>query len=259
MSSPLKIRVAGVIPARLNSERLPGKVLRPLAGKAMLHHVYDAARSCSLLDELWVATDAEAVREYCVAHHIPVLMTAGAHRSGTERIREAMEKIPADVFLNLQGDEPLLTATHVQQLIAPFLSDPSVQVTTLKAALDASAVQNPNIVKVVTDTQGKALYFSRAAIPYWREGAATPRYFKHLGLYGYRRQALLRYATWSPTPLEQIERLEQLRFLENGIPIYVAETQQDTIGVDTEEDWNALTRYLEDRARQRCAGTEGGP
>ena len=258
MSSPQKIRVAGVIPARLNSERLSGKVLRPLAGKAMLHHVYDAARDCALLDQLWVATDSEAVREYCVSHQIPVLMTAVTHRSGTERIREAMEKITADIFLNLQGDEPLLTATHVEQLIEPFFNDPSVQVTTLKTALDPLAAQNPNVVKVVTDSRGNALYFSRAAIPYPRDGAAHPRFFKHLGLYGYRRQALLRYSTLSPTPLEQTERLEQLRFLENAIPIHVVETQQDTIGVDTEEDWNALTRYLEDRAGQRRAGTEGG-
>ena len=256
MSSPQKVMVAGVIPARLNSERLPGKVLRTLAGKAMLHHVYDAARDCALLDQLWVATDSEAVREYCVSHQIPVVMTSATHRSGTERIREAMEQITAEIFLNLQGDEPLLTAAHVRQLIEPFLNDPSVQVTTLKTALDASAAQNPNVVKVVTDSGGNALYFSRAAIPYPRDGAANPRYFKHLGLYGYRRQALLRYSTLSPTPLEQTERLEQLRFLENAIPIYVAETQQDTIGVDTEEDWHALTQYLEDRARQRSAGTE---
>jgi len=245
MSSEKKLRIAGVIPARLNSERLPGKVLRSLAGRALLHHVYDGARGCPLLDELLVATDAEPVRAYCAEHHIPVLMTSSTHRSGTERIHEVMLRIPADVFLNLQADEPLLGMDHVRLLIEPFLSDPVTQVSTLKVALEDAAAVNPNVVKVVTDARGWALYFSRAPIPYRRQPAAPPPYYKHLGLYGYRREALARYVQLEPTPLEQAERLEQLRFLENGVPIQVMETTQDTIGVDTEEDWTAVSRLLE--------------
>ena len=244
-----KPKIVGVIPARLHSQRLPGKVLRQIAGRAMLHHVYERARECSLLDDLLVATDSENVREYCAEHQIRVLMTAESHRSGTERIHEVMHKIPADVFLNLQADEPLLTGEHLRLLAEPFLLHGDAQVTTLKTPLDAAAAQNPNVVKVVTDARGRALYFSRAPIPYRRDTASALPYYKHLGLYGYRREALERYCALPPAQLEQAERLEQLRFLENGIPIHVLETAEDTIGVDTEEDWEAVARYLENRDR----------
>jgi 3-deoxy-manno-octulosonate cytidylyltransferase (CMP-KDO synthetase) len=237
-----------VIPARLASERLPGKVLRPLQGRAMLHHVYDAARGCPWIDELWVATDSGEVREYCDRNQIPVRMTSSAHRSGTERIHEVMQTIRADVFLNLQADEPLLTAAHMSLLVKPFLNDAATQVSTLKTPLDAASAQNPNIVKVVTNLRGEALCFSRAPIPYRRDPASTVPYYKHLGLYGYRREALEIYYALPPSPLEQAERLEQMRFLENGIPIYAAETAEDTIGVDTEEDWQAVERLLELRS-----------
>ena len=249
MSSEKKPRIVGVIPARLNSERLPGKVLRPLAGRAMLHHVYDGARACRLLDELLVATDAEAVRDYCAAHQIPVLMTSSAHRSGTERIDEVAQRIPADVFVNLQADEPFVRPDHVRLLVEPFLSGQATHVSTLKVALDGAAAMNPHVVKVVTDLRGQALYFSRAPIPYHRNPACSLPYYKHLGLYGYRREALARYLQLPPSPLEEAEKLEQMRFLENGIPIHVAETAQDTIGVDTEEDWSAASRLFESRSR----------
>jgi len=244
-----KPKIVGVIPARLHSQRLPGKVLRQIAGRAMLHHVYDRARECSLLDDLLVATDSEEVRKYCAEHQIPVLMTAATHRSGTERIHEVMQKNPAAVFLNLQADEPLLTAGHLRLLAEPFLLDRDMQVTTLKTPLDAAAAQNPNVVKVVTDGRGQALYFSRAPIPYRRDTAGSLPFYKHLGLYGYRRKALAPCCALPSSTLEQAERLEQLRFLENAIPIHVLETAEDTIGVDTEEDWEAVTRYFDNRGR----------
>lgn len=239
-----KPRIVGVIPARLQSERLPDKVLRVLAGRAMLHHVYDNARACSLLDELLVATDSGDVRAYCERHHIPVQLTATSHQSGTERIYEVAQRIVADVFINLQADEPLVTAGHVELLIEPFLKDAAVQVTTLKTVLAAERVQNPNVVKVVTGQDGIALYFSRATIPFRRNTALPLPTYKHLGLYGYRREALEKYMKLPPSLLEQTERLEQLRFLENGIPIHVAETSADTIGVDTEEDWQAVAQLF---------------
>ena len=239
-------RIVGVIPARLDSERLPGKVLRPIGGKAMVHVVYERARLCPLLAELWVATDSEQVREYCDRNRIPVLMTARSHRSGTERILEVMQKIPADVYVNIQGDEPMLTPEHLRLLIEPFLARAEVQVTTLKTPLATAEAQNPNVVKVVTNIQGEALYFSRAPIPYPRNPASGLPFYKHLGLYAYSRAALERYRELPPTPLEGTERLEQLRFLEHGIAIQVAETAQDTIGVDTEEDWAAVTKYFAD-------------
>ena len=161
-----------------------------------------------------------------------------------------MQTVPGDIFLNLQADEPLLTSRHLQLLVAPFLRDAATQVSTLKTPLDAAAAQDPNVVKVVTDESGRALYFSRAPIPYHRNAASSLPYYKHLGLYGYRREALARYFELPASPLEQAERLEQLRFLENGIPIQVAETAEDTVGVDTEEDWQAVSRLLEGRSRR---------
>ena len=273
MSSPLPARrILGVIPARFDSERLPGKVLRPICGKAMVHIVFERAKLCPLLDELWVATDSERVRDYCARNQLPVLMTASTHRSGTERILEVMQKMPADVYVNVQGDEPMLTAEHLRLLIEPLLPrephlpqepqepqepplprepnlprkpNPPIQVTTLKTPLAAAEAQNPNVVKVVTNLRGEALYFSRAPVPYRRNPASGISFYKHLGLYAYSREALERYRELPPSPLEQTERLEQLRFLENGIPIQVAETAEDTIGVDTEEDWAAATKYFE--------------
>ena len=248
MSSPSQLsapRVVGVIPARFDSERLPGKVLRPICGKAMVHIVYERAKLCPLLAELWVGTDSERVHDYCAQNQIPVLMTTRRHRSGTERILEVIEKIPADVYVNIQADEPMLTPEHLRLLIEPFLARADVQVTTLKTPLAAAEAQNPNVVKVVTNIRGEALYFSRAPIPCPRNAASASPFYKHLGLYAYSRAALERYREWPASPLEETERLEQLRFLENGIPIHVAETAQDTIGVDTEEDWAAVTRYFE--------------
>lgn len=244
-SLPTAPTIVGVIPARMSSERLPGKVLRSLGGRAMLHHVFEGARQCPRLRGVWVATDSGEVRDYCARNQIPVLMTAATHRSGTERIHEVIEKLPAAVYVNLQADEPMLRASHVELLLEPFLRRPQTQVTTLKTPLDPAEAQNPNVVKVVTDPGGQALYFSRAPIPYRRHAGSALPFYKHLGFYAYSREALERYVQWPPSPLEQTERLEQLRFLENGIPIQVAETAEDTIGVDTEEDWQAVTRYFE--------------
>ena len=245
MAQRTKSRVVAVIPARLASERLPGKVLRMLHGRAMLHHVYDAARCCAILDDLCVATDSEEVRGYCEANHIPVRMTSAKHRSGTERVHEVMQLVAGDIFLNLQADEPLLLPEHVALLVEPFLNNPEIQVSTLKTPLDRAEAANPNVVKVVSDIHGRALYFSRAPIPFQRSAEALASPYKHLGLYGYTRQSLEQYVRLPPARLEQSERLEQLRFLENGIPIHVAETTGDMIGVDTEEDWQAVIRFLE--------------
>lgn len=217
----------------------------------MLQLVFDGARGCRHLDELWVATDSEQVREYCSRHEIPVLMTASTHRSGTERIHEVLQMRPADVYVNIQGDEPMLNVRHVDLLVEPFLSDPHTQVTTLKTPISAEEAQNPHVVKVVTTAAGQALYFSRAAIPYRRDASSPLPFYKHLGFYAYARTALEHYYRLPPSPLEQTERLEQMRFLENGIPIRVSETAIDTIGVDTKEDWAAVKRHFKSLPRQR--------
>jgi 3-deoxy-manno-octulosonate cytidylyltransferase (CMP-KDO synthetase) len=182
-----------------------------------------------------VATDSEEVAALAHERGWSVRLTSSAHRSGTERVQEVAASLAADVYLNVQGDEPLARPEHVAALLALF-ADPAVQVATLKTPCSPADVPNPNAVKVVTDSSGRALYFSRAAIPHDRDAAGAVRYFKHLGFYAYRKPALDRFAALPESALERAERLEQLRFLENGILIHVAETPFDTIGVDTEDD-----------------------
>jgi 3-deoxy-manno-octulosonate cytidylyltransferase (CMP-KDO synthetase) len=246
MQHHVKRTILGVIPARLDSMRLPGKVLRPICGRPMLYHVFARASRCGLLDDLVVATDSNEVHGYCVRNQMKVCMTSTAHTSGTDRIHEVMQSLPADIYVNIQGDEPMIRPAHLEALLQPFLKDPSAQVSTLKTPITADEAHNPNCVKVVTDVDGKALYFSRYAIPYNRDQAAGAAYFKHLGLYAYTRSALDRFHRLPPSRLEQTERLEQLRFLEHGIPISVAETPHDTIGVDTEDDLLRVEQYFRD-------------
>ncbi|MFN3476049.1 MAG: 3-deoxy-manno-octulosonate cytidylyltransferase [Candidatus Methylomirabilales bacterium] len=238
------LRILGVIPARLGSTRLPGKVLRPILGVPMLSYVYTRAAQSDLLQDLIVATDSEEVFRFCSQQGMKVMMTSSVHPSGTDRIYEVMTKIPSDIYVNIQGDEPMITPGHLKLLLQPFFDDPSVQVATLKTPISAEEARDPNNVKVVTDKSGKALYFSRSPIPYDRDGVGGITYCKHLGLYAYTRPALERFHQLPPLSLEQAERLEQLRFLEHGIPIHVVETPHRTIGVDTEEDLKKVEAYF---------------
>jgi 3-deoxy-manno-octulosonate cytidylyltransferase (CMP-KDO synthetase) len=246
MQYQAKRTILGVIPARLDSTRLPGKVLRSIGGRPMLHYVFTRASGCGLLDDLIVATDSKEVHEYCVGNQMKVRMTSSCHASGTDRIHEVMQSLPADIYVNIQADEPMIRPAHLEALLQPFLKDVSVQVSTLKTPITANDAHNPNCVKVVTDVDGLALYFSRYAIPYNRDQAAGATYFKHLGLYAYTRSALDRFHQLPPSRLEQTERLEQLRFLEYGVPISVVETPYDTIGVDTEDDLLRVEQYFRD-------------
>ncbi|MCI0356797.1 MAG: 3-deoxy-manno-octulosonate cytidylyltransferase [Acidobacteria bacterium] len=231
-----------VIPARLGSTRLPRKVLREIAGRPLLAHVYSGVRASPLLRDVVVATDTEEVMAVCRANGWTCRMTSPAHRSGTDRVHEVAGAVPAEVYVNVQGDEPLVRPEHLSTLLA-LMNHASIQVGTLKTPLAAGDAQNPNVVKVVTGLQGRALYFSRSPIPYDRDGG-TAHYSKHLGLYAYRKAALDRFCALPESPLERAERLEQLRFLENGIAIYVAETPYDTVGVDTEEDLRRVETIL---------------
>jgi 3-deoxy-manno-octulosonate cytidylyltransferase (CMP-KDO synthetase) len=230
-----KIHIAGVIPARLNSTRLSRKVLRPIAGRPMVEWVWRAANSSRLMDPVVVATDSDEVAAVCRQRGIPAVMTSADCASGSDRVREAARQIEADIYVNIQGDEPTLTPDFFAPLLALF-DRPGVDVGTLAVRCDPEEFANPNAVKVVTALDGRALYFSRATIPFDRDAKGFTAYRKHLGIYAYRRSALERFASLPPSPLEQVERLEQLRLLENGIAIYVAEAPRDTIGVDTEED-----------------------
>ena len=220
-------------------------MLRQIAGQILLARVYEGVRSSPLLDDVIVATDSEEILHLCDQQGWNARLTSAKHRSGTERVHEVSNSVAADVYLNVQGDEPLTRAEHIATLL-DLMKDPSVQVGTLKTPAAPEDINNPNAVKVVNDADGQALYFSRATIPFDRDGA-SPRYFKHLGFYAYRKPALDRFCALPESSLERSERLEQLRFLENGIPIHVAETPYDTVGVDTEEDIQRVEKILAQR------------
>jgi 3-deoxy-manno-octulosonate cytidylyltransferase (CMP-KDO synthetase) len=234
-----------VIPARLASTRLPRKMLRQIAGKPLVGWVYEAVRASTLLSDVIIATDSEEILDACREHGWKAQMTSGAHRSGTERVHEVSNSVAADAYVNVQGDEPLVRSEQIAALLA-VMQDPAVPVGTVKTPCPPEEILNPNAVKVVTAPSGRALYFSRATIPYDRD-ATGPRYFKHLGLYAYRKPALDLFVSQPESLLEKSERLEQLRFLENGIPIYVGETPYDSVGVDTEEDLQRVTEILSKR------------
>ena len=241
-------RVLAVIPARLGSTRLPRKVLRDIAGQPMIAWVYRAARACPLFDQILIATDSQEVLDFAQAHSLPALFTPEDCPSGTDRVHAVAQSVPADIYVNIQGDEPLLTPEHFPPLLELFRR-PEVQVGTLAVRCPAHDVANPNAVKVVTAADDRALYFSRATIPFDRDGAGAGGYRKHLGIYAYRKAALDRFAALPPSWLEKVERLEQLRLLDNGIDIYVAAAPSDTIGVDTEDDLRAAEAVLTARSR----------
>jgi len=234
-----------IIPARLASTRLPRKMLREVEGKPLVGWVYEAVRSSPLLADLIVATDSEEILETCRKYGWKAQMTSPTHRSGTERVHEVSNSTAADVYVNIQGDEPLVRPEQIAALLE-VMKDPAVQVGTVKTPCPSEEVHNPNAVKVVTAPDGRALYFSRATIPFDRDGT-SPCYFKHLGLYAYRKSALDLFVSQPESILEKNERLEQLRFLENGIPIYVGITPFDSVGVDTEEDLQRVAEILRRR------------
>ena len=241
-SVPPRPRVLGVIPARLASTRLPRKMLREIAGEPMLAWVYRAARACPALDRVLIATDSSEIMELAERHGFPAVFTPEDCASGTDRVHAVARAIPADIYVNIQGDEPLLRPEHLDALLAPMLAPPRfdgrlVEAATLATPCTPQQFHSPSAVKVVCARDGRALYFSRAPIPHDRDntGAGAPP-LKHLGLYAFRRDTLERFATLPPSRLETTEKLEQLRLLENGIDLWVSVTPFDTRGVDTPED-----------------------
>jgi len=237
------VKAIAIIPARLASTRLPRKVLRDIAGRPMLAYVYDAARACPGFDEVIVATDSDEVAAVCRQHGWACRMTSADHRSGTDRVHEVAQSVAADVYVNIQGDEPLARREHFDVLLELMQRD-GVEVGTLRTICSTEEVTNPNTVKVIASLHDQAMYFSRATIPFDRDNAGIVPYYKHLGFYAYRKPALDRFYEWPESLLERTERLEQLRFLANGIPIHVAETAYDTVGVDTEEDLQRVEAIL---------------
>lgn len=241
------MQAIAVIPARLASVRLPRKMLREIGGKPLIGVVYEAVRTSPLLADVIVATDSEEILEVCRQHGWKAQPTSAAHRSGTERVHEISGRVAADVYINVQGDEPLTRPEHIRALL-DVMKDTAVQVGTVMTPATEADISNPNAVKVVTDLSGRALYFSRATIPFDRD-SERPRYFKHLGLYAYRKAALDQFVALPESSLEKSERLEQLRFLQNGISVFVGETPYDTVGVDTEEDLRRVSEMLNRKER----------
>lgn len=244
------VRVLGVIPARLASTRLPRKVLREIAGRPLLAWVHDVAERAlaqGVLDEVVIAVDSDEVAALCKREGWRYERTSAELASGTDRLEAVAERITAEIYVNLQGDEPLLETEHLHALLRPF-SRADVDVATLKVRCTEENLENPNAVKVVTARDGRALYFSRATLPFDREASGRIRgditRWKHMGVYAYRRAALARFAALPVGELEATERLEQLRFLENGISVYVEAVERDTVGVDTEEDLQKVQEIL---------------
>jgi 3-deoxy-manno-octulosonate cytidylyltransferase (CMP-KDO synthetase) len=234
-------RVIGIIPARFGSERFPGKVIAPLAGKPLVVHTYERACAAKSLHEVVVATDDPRVVDAVKPYNVRTVMTRGDHPTGTDRIAEVAAGLDVDIIVNVQADEPLVDPGLIDAVVKPLIDDPGVPMATARHPIRETAlIHDPNCVKVVCDRNGHALYFSRSPIPFVRATGHDPRrenlYWQHIGLYVFRRDFLLRFAQMKPTPLEQLEKLEQLRVLENGYVIAVVEAGARTIGVDTPED-----------------------
>jgi 3-deoxy-manno-octulosonate cytidylyltransferase (CMP-KDO synthetase) len=239
-----------VIPARYHSTRLPGKVLSDIGGQPMIERVYRRAMQASAAAVV-IATDDERVRDVVEGFGGTAIMTSERHATGTDRLAEAIRFLEADIIVNLQADEPLIEPAMIDEAAAALAGHPEAAIGTLRKAItDNAELTNPNVVKVVVDISGRALYFSRAAVPHVRDAGRTARAWRHIGIYAYRREALLKVASLPPTPLEQAESLEQLRALEHGLVIQTAETSHDTIGVDTPEDL--------ERVRERVGRSDSG-
>lgn len=252
--------VVGMIPARYEASRLPGKVLADIAGKPMLQHVYERASRATTLSRLLVATDDERIAQVASKFGAEVVLTAPTHRSGTDRLAEVAERVHCDIVVNIQGDEPLIDPQIIDQAVQPLLDDDSVRMATLATRATLHEWPAASVVKVVCDKNGNALYFSRRQIPYFRlddpaqeqalagelvHPVSGCRPLKHIGLYVYRRETLLWFASLPRGVLEATESLEQLRALENGCPIRVVEVDYSPIGVDTPEDLETVRRLVE--------------
>lgn len=243
------MKVVAVIPARYGATRFPGKALAVIAGKPMVQHVYERARAAQRVSRAVIATDDERILQAAAEFGGDAMMTRADHRSGTERVAEVAAHVEADVYVNVQGDEPLIAPAAIDALVAAMVEDESVNVATLCTPITEPAdIMDPNVVKVVVDFQGDALYFSRAPVPWVRDEkqAVGLQHRKHLGLYAYRRAALLEFPTLPPGDLEKLEQLEQLRLLENGYKIRVLETEYNSIGVDVPADAEHVEKILRD-------------
>lgn len=250
------MKVVGVIPARWASTRLPGKPLSEILGRPMIRHVYENASRSRTLEALLVATDDERILQAVSAFGGRAVLTSREHNTGTDRVAEAVRDVEAEIVVNIQGDEPFVHPGMIDEVARPLLEDPTLPMcTSMHEIRDPQDFGNPNVVKVVVNLAGDALYFSRSLIPYPRRKEGH-RVFEHIGLYAYRKDFLFTYAALPQTPLEKWESLEQLRVLENGYRLRVVETRQDYVplSVDTPED---LEKARELARQRRASGTDG--
>ena len=236
------MKIAALIPARYASTRLPAKLVQDLGGFSLIQRTYQSTLATGVVDEVWVVTDHAHIQDQVLAIGGKVILSKKNHESGSDRIAEALDKVDADLIVNVQGDEPFQDAKTLRDLVAVF-SNSEIKVASLMCVLDADQVQNPNFVKVVVDKNLRAIYFSRSAIPYNREGIEL-FYWKHIGVYAYRREMLQTFTQWPKGYLEQIELLEQLRLVERGIPIQMVETTHLSIAIDTQEDLDRARVFL---------------
>ncbi len=240
------MKVTIIIPARYASTRFPGKPLVDLGGKSMLMRVYEQAGKAKGISDIIIATDDTKIQEHCINHGAKVCMTSTDHQTGTDRCVEVIEGFSTkpDIIINVQGDEPFIQPQQIEQLIN-LLQQQHIQIATLCKKIDAvEDIINPNIVKVVKSTKDKALYFSRQAIPYYRDKQISEIYYKHLGIYGFKTETFLQLAKLPQSPLEKAENLEQLRWLDNGYAIYLAETDFQSVAIDTPEDVQKALDFL---------------
>lgn len=241
------MKIIGIIPARLGSTRLQEKVLKPMAGKPMIQHVWERVHQAKKLNEIWVACDDTRIVQCVEGFGGKARMTRPEHPNGSSRVAEVARDTQGDIFINIQGDEPTIHPAAIDALAEAFLQEPAIQVATLAVQRDhRDEYENPNVVKVVCDRKGNALYFSRSPIPYFREAASPKSFLKHLGIYGYQKDFLLKYVTWPSGILENYEKLEQLRILEQGIELRVVETPYDSWSVDTLQD----LEFVESKLKQ---------
>lgn len=240
-------KIIAVIPARYAASRFPAKLMQPLGGKPVIVHTWEAARNSGLFDEVMVVTDSNIIFTEITARGGRAMMSIGQHESGTDRIAEAVRELAVDVIVNVQGDEPFIQKEPLEKLVQLFQNE-DVKVASLMRAFENKAdASNPNMVKVVTNKKGRALYFSRSVIPYQRDEGVEPAYFLHVGVYAFTKDALLGFTSWPQGSLEKTEKLEQLRFLDNGVDIFMAETSYKNIAIDTPEDLLAAEEILKSR------------
>jgi 3-deoxy-manno-octulosonate cytidylyltransferase (CMP-KDO synthetase) len=241
------MKIIAVIPARYASTRFPAKLMQDLGGKTVILRTYEAAKQSHLFDDVFVVTDSDLIFDEIVSNGGKAIMSIKEHESGSDRIAEAVENMDVDIVVNVQGDEPFINTVALQKLIAIYKNDVNNKVdlaSLMYEIKDEADINNPNNVKVVVDQNGFALYFSRSVIPYPREKNVGVRYMQHIGIYAFRKQALMDFYSWPMKTLEASEKLEQLRYLEFGKRIKMVETTDKSIGIDTPEDLEKARRML---------------